>query len=95
MPPLLHSLAGGRDLALGSYGLPETLREKEESRPLEPGLFQFLSSCGMPLQTHSLKCMSYPLQHRPGNRHFLKGMMLEVGAANQVRQFGSDPLRHV
>ena len=53
--PLLPSLAGGREPAPGSYVLPGTLREKERSRPLEPGLglpvlLQFLSSCGVSLQ---------------------------------------------
>ena len=55
MPPLLPSLAGGRKLASVSYVLPGIPREKEGSRPLEPGLglyvsLQFLSSCGVPLQ---------------------------------------------
>ena len=38
MSPLLLSLAGGQEHALGSYVPPGTPREKERSGPLEPEL---------------------------------------------------------
>ena len=54
MPPLLPSLAGGREHALRNYLSLETPRENEGSEPLEPELrllvsLQLLAIGGVPL----------------------------------------------
>jgi len=55
LPPLLLSLVGGREHALEGHVLPETPREKEESRSLEP-ILRLLAS----LQLLAIYCV--PLQ---------------------------------
>ena len=76
-----------------SYVLPRTPREKEGSRPLEPGPGsylspQFLSSCGVSLQAGGtlnarlIRCVSQITVD------FLSGAALETGAVNQGQRLG-------
>ena len=75
--PLLSSLAGGRELAPGSNVLLGTPREKEGSRPLDPGLGSCVASIFVFLWRattcwQSLKRMSHPLSRWSDNCRFLK-----------------------
>jgi len=108
--------------------LPETPREREGSRTLEPGLglsasLQFLSFFGVPLQVGrainarpicckvcqvtvtfrrgaTLEAGVVNRAHSSDSIHgdmcmLLIKWLLEVGAVNRVRRFGSDPSRHI